>query len=427
MLLAVALALLAIINSSFAQQRWYLTGAFENKTKPTEPFLGQTVSFADLCLPRVTESEDVALLFGGVVIRQKAYSLEPNLIENAEYVLNVMDSKKVPGCAKRMEVASNVSYDMFGSVDYTSTYGFEVGLYDHRSEKFVESSWRKLSLGRLVCLSVRLETSCVSPNIASTDTTADDDSVVASQWTELHDLMYSVDLRRRPALMSHTWTTDRKRSRAVQHHQDLDSADVSLSSAAMDSTMLNPISDVQSPPDVNVRVMTFNLWHNNPAAWVFGFEERHKRYIERMEHFADIVVAEAPDVVLVQEVRWDSAFGLKRLANLTSKPENARSRPFDVGSQVEHLKYFIAAAYSRSRGELGSVDKAQSHDPYQVVYEPAMLLQELDPRQGTGGRNEEGVAILIKDGVQVPFSEAKTLTKATVDYRLLPRWIADPK
>ena len=409
-------ALLVCIHPCVAQQRWYLTGAYDNTTKPEAPFLGESVSFADICLNTGNEeSEDFRLLFGGTVARKRATSLEPSLIESIEYHLNMKDTDETAsGCHRGMKVLRNVSYDMFGSVDYSTTYGFEVGLYDHRTETFLEKDWRQLLLGRLVCLTVSVESSCVDDtdggSIDGVDS-AEFVEVVQSTSSESHDFMYSMDLRKRFSLMSHTW----EHSQAPEDGGVL--ADDHISPEVAASEPETPTS-----ANVSVRVMTFNLWHNNPAAWVFGFEERHRRYIDRLTHFADIVVAESPDVVLVQEVRWDSAFGLKRLANLTAKSDNSRSRPFDVGSQVEHLAYFISAASSRSRGD------GVAEDIYQVVYQPAMLLQELDPRAGTGGRNEEGVAILIKSSIRAPFTkDADADVGAAVDYRLLPRWIADSK
>jgi hypothetical protein len=394
-----------------SQQRWYLTGTYDNKTKPEVPFLGQTVSLAELCDGSMAESqENLQLLFGGAVVQKTASALEPTLLDNIGYHLNVGAPEDVSGCRRIMHVESNVSFEIYGSVDYESSYGFEVGLYDHRTEKFVEKEWRQLLLGRLMCLSVRIEMSCADGLASSVDSA---DGVVVSQTrsVESHDLIYSMDLRKRFSMMSHTWNIPSVEADSIEGAPEGGNGTTS------------PEEDT-SAVNITAKVMTFNLWHNNPAAWVFGFEERHRRYVERLSHFADIVVAEEPDVVLVQEVRWDSAFSLKRLANLTAKPHTPRGRPSDVGSQVEHLVYFISAAYSRSRGDPAPADRGRELDAYQVLYTPAMLLQELDPRSGTGGRNEEGVAILVKNSHYFQGGVAKS---TDVDYRLLPRWIADPK
>ena len=50
-----------------------------------------------------------------------------------------------------------------------------------------------------------------------------------------------------------------------------------------------------------------------------------------------------------------------------------------------------------------------------------------NPQAAAGHRNEEGVAILIKNNLSVNLFKSGKSSKSMVDYRLLPRFIDDPK
>ena len=89
-------------------------------------------------------------------------------------------------------------------------------------------------------------------------------------------------------------------------------------------------------------------------------------------HFASIIVEEMPEVVLLQEVRLDGSFTPKMPDAASGGNDKKKA---EVGSQVEHLlqaiKNSIHSTYTNeSDVQIGS-------ELYQVVYQPAMLLQEL--------------------------------------------------
>lgn len=82
---------------------------------------------------------------------------------------------------------------------------------------------------------------------------------------------------------------------------------------------------------------------------------------------------------LPQEVRLDTNFNMK-----LRKKAQATGRTYTtaVGGQVEHLLSFIGeVCEERSRdapsGSLGGCADWPNQAPYQIVYQPAMLLQEM--------------------------------------------------
>jgi hypothetical protein len=55
--------------------------------------------------------------------------------------------------------------------------------------------------------------------------------------------------------------------------------------------------------EADVKVVSYNVWHTMPPAWVIHDPyARVQRYSARMRHLVRAVVAEAPDVVMFQEV-----------------------------------------------------------------------------------------------------------------------------
>ncbi|CAN0326628.1 unnamed protein product, partial [Phaeothamnion confervicola] len=114
---------------------------------------------------------------------------------------------------------------------------------------------------------------------------------------------------------------------------------------------------------VQLRVMTFNVWHNQPAAWVVPDpEERWLRYRERLRHLIAFIVEEAPDIVALQEVRHDVGCG----------PHGSN------GQQISHF--------------------AEALPDYQYVYQPAEAGEFLHLEDPTS-RVEEGVALLSRHPV----------------------------
>ena len=115
-----------------------------------------------------------------------------------------------------------------------------------------------------------------------------------------------MDLRKRVALMSHTWSSisslhaqelqvfhdgsekyfyeNANLEAQSESEEDKDSKDIAMAAGDVvsdtDSTGINSVDSSSSidedcseyPSEIPLKVMTFNLWHNNPASWVYGME-----------------------------------------------------------------------------------------------------------------------------------------------------------
>ena len=64
-----------------------------------------------------------------------------------------------------------------------------------------------------------------------------------------------------------------------------------------------------------LRVCTYNIWNTNPPAWVYQQPQRWQRYRRRLSHLSRIIVEANIDVLLLQEVRLDTTFGLAPYGN----------------------------------------------------------------------------------------------------------------
>ncbi len=111
-----------------------------------------------------------------------------------------------------------------------------------------------------------------------------------------------------------------------------------------------------------------------------GCSRRHHLFPRR--HFADVVVAEDPDVLALQEVRHDSAFvNNSRRTDHWNDPAQSKE---DAGSQVEHLLSHLASARRRRLGSgsanassnSSSAEREGGAQYYQFVFHPAMAMMD---------------------------------------------------
>jgi hypothetical protein len=304
--------LLAFLSAVYAQQRWYYTGNFQNHDITTQRFAGVTFAQADL----LDLDRHKHLIYGGLVSRAQASDTSDSaaLVEvlqsellafGNDSAIHIVDSVEYP-----LHIAKNYGrYTDPSSGNETADfevlkYKGEVGLYDHQKRIFLEKYWRDITIGELQVVKFvksttsgaeQRETSPVaevggSSQVLEVDISAAGD-VVVSQGTEstvdaaiidltsreanppsstgaespnpsagtanelegeIHQVAFTSDLHGRSTLYSHTWSAGQE---------------VAKQSAAPDSTEGTTVKDV--------RVMSYNLWHNNPPSWVY----HHPRYV----------------------------------------------------------------------------------------------------------------------------------------------------
>lgn len=114
----------------------------------------------------------------------------------------------------------------------------EIGLYDHSKRVFVKRIWKNITGGEIIAVKV-LET-----RTALIEGSSSQQPLPPIE----HKLLYSADLHGRNTLFQHIWNQS--------------SEDAELYASKKD----NPDGHKNYP---SLRVLTFNIWHNNPANWVY--------------------------------------------------------------------------------------------------------------------------------------------------------------
>lgn len=119
-------------------------------------------------------------------------------------------------------------YTMLTSINYggndrnNSIVSSEIGLFDHSKRIFTKRLWRDISGGELILVRAAENRESFKPK---------------------HNILYSLDLHGRHTLVAHTW-----------------------------SSQIQPI--ITSPKDLpTLKILTYNLWHNNPPSWVYQENE----------------------------------------------------------------------------------------------------------------------------------------------------------
>jgi hypothetical protein len=129
---------------------------------------------------------------------------------------------------------------------YDRIFSVEVGMYDFQTETFSKQYWLKKKYGSIIA---------VVFDISSTGTEG---------ATERHWMLVNVDQRGRRSVMLHTWQPLSNNSNQNDHPTQV--AEGATTAVAH-----------------NLKVMTYNLWHNNPPSWVWRFyKERWEKYEARL-------------------------------------------------------------------------------------------------------------------------------------------------
>ena len=276
MLLKLNCCLWLCVSLISAQQRWYYTGEFKNAEITHSLFAGSEFFQSDLLHPNSTG----LLLYGGILITPSAVN-DTDYAEVLEIILkDVLGVKNESQTQPLVAISRATVYPMLLTKNYGAyslltkdsttedikalQYIGEVGLYDHQKRIFLQKELRDLTVGELYAVEVmvRKETeqsinklqnndNSVKIDIAGGgDVSGDVHGENESENHEVHKVVYTVDLMGRNSVYSHTWRS------------------VPLSDSVVAAT-----STLQQEPKVkSIRVMSYNLWHNNPPSWVYhGF------------------------------------------------------------------------------------------------------------------------------------------------------------
>jgi hypothetical protein len=412
-----------------SQSQWYYTRRIRNENYPTGiiPFEGSSFSFDQLF---DNQTNDQPVLYGGGMVLQR--ETEESALFNNDTIHYLIKNVTLVAKENSNQVISNyfaVQYNILIANNYSNVPQIknssdlnvveeEIGLYEHATQTWLERKWRFTRLGMF--LTVKL-------NLTTTVTNEDQQELFSADY-EHHKIIATIDMAGKPTLIYHSFTREKNESRAdgnsVQDQQQENSKFDTLKEAALSSTEvmkeegngnenedilleMNSQGELMIPsrkvsvssassssrsthhhnPN-NLRVMTYNLWHNNPPSWVYHVRRmRWERYEKRLKLFAENIVEHDPDIITIQEVRLDAGFisyPSGRVVYYYDNPNNPNKgngttstsdgnqqqghMKLDGGSQVEHLLAQLRDAWQR-KGKGGYPD-------YHVVFQPANLLKE---------------------------------------------------
>jgi len=127
----------------------------------------------------------------------------------------------------------------------------------------------------------------------------------------LHRIAVSLDIYGKQDLLQHTFFKFPSDSKAnlVEAAIEMDgSAGIGMTYER--SRTLSSTQHEDSNRTAVIQVMTYNVWHTQPAPWAVEHKKSKRKvwYKKRLKHLAGIVRESMPDIVGFQEVRYDASF-----------------------------------------------------------------------------------------------------------------------
>lgn len=247
-------------------QRWYYTGKFQHDTERTNFFNGDILLHNSLFESTNFKGENSSsqmLYCGGLVLTPIAPYLDVERKETfqaqewdfilnvtftntrssdeeveihnititsvARYIINIAKSYPEPQVEQVVVSNEDNSTKVIEKISWP-ILNAEVGLYDGRRGIFVQREWRSLNIGTVVA--------CRATDSMGT----------------VHKLIWTTDMYGRMSLVHHTWNPQ-----IIAQQVEYDVSDDGM-----------PASMGVDLDSKSFRVMTYNLWHNNPPGWVYG-------------------------------------------------------------------------------------------------------------------------------------------------------------
>jgi len=171
-------------------------------------------------------NETLSLFNGGNLLRFK--SLNITVEEKLLWIINRGIFDGLTSNVHSVIVKSAYYFTLLTSINYAAkdrnntVVSSEVGLFDHSKRIFTKRLWRNVSGGDLI-------------KVRATES--------RESFINEHNMLFSLDLYGRHTLVAHTWS----------------------------SPNLLPIASSKTPPAL--KILTYNLWHNNPPSWVYQDNE----------------------------------------------------------------------------------------------------------------------------------------------------------
>lgn len=298
---AVALLVILQIGGIWSAQRWMYTGNFKpdrDEPAPNQWFHGYELPLSQLFELETFESRKPLLYSGNFAIlpdRDPNSVLESNTLQYLIKNISFIETHS----AEPVHIISAYSYGIHGMRKYgtistltddNSTWSLaeeEIGLYDTVQHSFVEKHWRLTRFGMLFAIQFEVPaTTC-----ALQESTCSNEKIV-------HKVLFTIDLYRRPTLVYHTsshvipFSFPPVATEAVTTAEEVD---MSIDADGTVHTTSTSTKHIQEAPEDHqivvdhakpalitsdettnqaqkrLRVMTYNLWNNNPPSWVYTF------------------------------------------------------------------------------------------------------------------------------------------------------------
>lgn len=217
-------------------QRWYLTGHEEGNDSTLVNggiFAGFTVNLVDIHESSVRNSTSV--YYGRTMLNESEPSADllKNIGASIDVIVGIGRNRMY--CGNTNEDMTLKVFDHLGSIDYSTVYRFEIAQWNQEIRELVNHQWLSLRLG-----SVATAELCSRSSLQHLD---------FKDNTELDERMHFVTMARDNSgshfVNTHLWWN--------RNHYSV------IGTGAVDT-----------PKTLRLRVMTYNLWHNNPPEWVFS-------------------------------------------------------------------------------------------------------------------------------------------------------------
>lgn len=213
-------------------QRWYYTGKFTNDEPTPQYYAGGLLDYDSLFNPSGVPDERI--LYSGGLVLALVTSNGPMEAVDEEFLHSLCALKASSGQLTDVTEEKTHVFGVYVSENYPPALNSttdqvsipmmeaEIGLFDNRLNKYTERKWITITNGNITSAVVVAKYSS-------------GEAVVSIR----HKVVWMADLFGRRALVLHTW----------DHLEEIPRAE------HIDPTKL--------------RVMTYNLWHNNPLSWVY--------------------------------------------------------------------------------------------------------------------------------------------------------------
>ena len=223
------------------KKQWHYTGKFKNNEITNNFFESKTFDYSTI-LPQCLHDNEIIdetisknewqIYSGQMILKLKSFNQTIDDLSIKYIKQNIFNENQniTINCARYYALTLSPNYASESILPLEA----EIGLYNYQTKEFESYEWMDSNIGSIVTVSVLDH---------------------ANQLE--HSIILTTDLYLRYiSLIMHTWK----------------------------SVNLSNTQTIQSIDSKELKVMTYNIWHNNPPNWIYNNpQERWEKYMERMK------------------------------------------------------------------------------------------------------------------------------------------------